>query len=179
MIISVDKNRKYNGMLNDIRESISPGDTSKEFRQTIKMLDPDFPVGDNGEKISMRDITDDDFEDHLSFVKTMCLRRGVRLDYFNDGDVMVAREAEIGIRIGQDIEESDGMIIVGIVCSNCGAETIRGLSDARYEEVADIVSGKREESFDPVTDSFICAGCIVLDKFNGGVDAEDYSRECV
>lgn len=160
MIISVDDNRKFNGMLSDIREAISPSDNSKTFRNTIKQLDPNFPLNKDGSKKSMRDVTEDEFKKHLSFVKTMCLRQGVRLEYFTEIDVVAAEEAQFSVAVSETYEEQDELIIVGITCSNCGCETIRGLSEKRYKEAKDIEAGTKTEDMDPLTNSFLCANCI-------------------
>jgi len=161
MIISVDDNRKFNGLLGDIRAMVSPTSDGKSFRKDIKDLDPNFPLAENGtDKISMRDITQEEFDDHLSFVKTMCIRQGIRMDYFTEADVVCAKEATFSVEVSNQAEELDDKIIVGVVCSNCGCETIRGLTDDRYEEAKAIALGDKKESFTPLSESFLCVNCI-------------------
>ncbi len=162
MIISLDDNKRFNALLRDIRNQIAPECDAKGFRQEIKNLDPNFPLSESGiNKISMRDITQDEFEDHLVFVKTMCIKQGIRLEYFTDIDVITAEETTYKVDVSNKYEEDDsGRIIVGIVCSNCGCETIRGLTDERYDEARAIASGKREERHMPRSASFICINCL-------------------
>ena len=164
MIISVDDNRKYNGFLNQIREAICPRCDQKKFRQEIKNLDPNFPVDEeSGSKISMRDISQEDFDAHTSFVKTMCIRQGIRLDWFTETDIFDAREAKFIADASDDFEEDDeGRITTGVICSNCGCQTIRQLTEERYDELKSIASGDREERTDPLSESFYCLNCIVL-----------------
>jgi len=163
MIISVDKNRKYNGMLNDIRKALYKDVDSKTFRKMIKDLDPKFPMTEDGSsKISMRDITEVEFAAHLSFVKTMCIKQGLRLEYFTEGDVIVAKEAVFQPIVTDRFEEVDGGVLSGVVCSNCGCETVRMLSNERYDEIKSITLGEKKESFTPLSASFICIKCFSL-----------------
>lgn len=160
MVISIENNRKYNGMLNDIRSSVSPVDDSKSFRVTIKQLDPNFPRNNDGSKKSMKDITEQELVEHTSFIKTMCLRQGVRLEYFSDIDVMAADEAVFKAQIMNIYEKTDKFVVADVVCSNCGCVTKRGLSQKRYKELKEISAGKREEIMEPLADSFLCANCL-------------------
>lgn len=163
MIISVEENRKYNGMLNDIRKALYKDVDIKTFRKMIKDLDPGFPMTKDGlNKISMRDITEAEFATHLSFVKTMCIRQGLRLEYFTEYDVIAAEEAVFKPAVTDRFEEVDGGVLAGVVCSNCGCETVRMLSYDRYKEIKEITLGKEKERFTPLSASFICIKCFTL-----------------
>jgi hypothetical protein len=163
MIISLENNKKYNGMLNDIRVALYPAYTGKTFRTEAKMLDPDFPRKD-GEKISMRDITEDQLAAHTKFLKTMCIKEGLRLEYFTDSDILDA-EAELPhCRIDGDFVEEDGQFVGRIVCSSCGSSTKRQLTKERLAQAKAISEGKVEEIIDHKevgwSESFICLNCM-------------------
>ena len=162
MLISSDDNRKYNGLLNDIRKVLYPHINSKKFRQEIKSLNPNFPIGDNGEKISMRDITPDDFEEHLTFVKTMSIRQGFVPEYLSNADIQVAHNVVLSAGVNDEYEEVDDGVVTFVTCSNCGCSTVRKLTYDRYDEILRISQGKEEEKFDPITRSFVCTNCLIL-----------------
>jgi hypothetical protein len=162
MIISLENNKKYNGMVNDIRKGLYSHMDAKTFRPMVKDLDPNFPVSDDGKKISMRDITEDQLTRHTDFLKTMSIRQGLRLDYFTDGDIACAEEAVFTTSVSDQFEEEEGTVIAGVICSNCGCETIRGLTSERFDEIMAIMDGSREERMDPITESFLCVNCIKI-----------------
>ncbi len=163
MIISLENNKRYNGMVNDIRKGLYSHVNSKDFRPMIKELDPEFPLGEDGRsKISMRDITEEELVTHTAFLKTMCIRQGLRLEYFNEGDVTCAQEAILVASVTDGYEEVDDGVLAGVICSNCGCETIRKLTDERYDEIKAITTGDKKESFTPLSASFLCINCIKL-----------------
>jgi len=157
MIISQEKNRAYNGMLNTLRTIMYPHIESKKFRTIAKEMNPNFPRIDGLEK-SMADITDNEFELHLTFLKTMAIRRDVILESFSRSDIDRAKNAKISIDVSEDTEEDGDMIVVDVTCSNCGAKTVRGLTEDRYVELVNIVFGDGEES-NKLEDSFMCLEC--------------------
>lgn len=172
MIISIEDNKKYNGFLSKIRESICPECDGKTFRKEIKELDPDFPVDENGKKISMRNLSQEDFEYHLDFIKTMSIRQGIIMDWFGEIDRVLANEKKITTRIDKYFKKSvDGSHYVFVICSNCGCSTKKKLSDERYNELCAIVDGKKSENVDNVSESFWCLNCVnraYLIENNGG-----------
>ena len=160
MLISQKSNRKYHGMLNSIRDSVSPYESSKSFRVTIKQLDPNFPRNEDGSKKSMKDMTEEELAKHTSFVKTMCIRQGIMSDFFSPADIETAKKVVFKPYISTLYEDKEDYVIADVVCSNCGCSTKRRLTKERYEELKEISSGKRKEIMNPLSDSFICTNCL-------------------
>lgn len=156
MIISLDNNKKYNGMLNDIRKALYAEVPAKDFRKMVKTLDPTFPVVD-GDLVSMREITQEQFEKHRDFLVDMSINQGNRLEYFTEVDVSRAKERQYKTRLIL----RDGKQYV--ICSNCGCSTERTLTDDRVSELAKIEAGEISETLSPKGDSFICLNCLKKD----------------
>ena len=156
MIISLEKNRAFNALLKEAQPLISPQGTQKAFRQEIKFLDPSFPRDENNEKVSMRDITDEQFDKHLQFVKTMLIKQGNRLEYFTDLDVEIAKDTSYKAS-GHMYQDS-----LWVVCSCCGCATKRELSQDRMKELTAIMNGEIQETLDPLSKSFECLNCFTI-----------------
>jgi hypothetical protein len=158
MIIPKEKNRAYNALLNSARKTMCPYMPPEKFRREVKNMDPEYPMVNNTPK-SMTEITEPELYRHMSFLKTMLIKRGVVLEYFSKDDISRADDANPKARVIGDFEEEGDGILVDVVCSSCGAATTRKLTPERYAEILLITDGEKEESKNTM-DSFQCAWCV-------------------
>jgi hypothetical protein len=157
VIISNEKNKAYNGLLGTMRKIMCPWKTHNDIRKGIKDMDPAFPMTEDGTKKSTADMTDDEMDAHISFIKTMLVKRGVILEYFKQSEVKEALSKKFDVYFIGEYEEIEDDVIINVVCPNCGAATIRRLTDDRFRELNDIMHGS--EVSDEIKSSFMCAWC--------------------
>jgi hypothetical protein len=160
MLIAKEQNRFYNAMLNDIRPSLYPDMGSKEFRTKIKDLDPEFPLDEDGNKKSMRDVTEPEWKTHVMFIKRMAIKRGVIVSSFSEENLGYANSVVLKAGMEAHYEEDGDCIIVNVICSSCGASTLRKLTEERFEELSLIANGEKDEELEKIVDSFICIDCM-------------------
>jgi hypothetical protein len=157
MIISNEKNKAYNGLLSTARKIMCPWKTHNDIRRDIKEMDPAFPILEDGTKKSTADMTDDEMDAHIDFIKTMLIKRGVVLEYFKDIEIKEASSREFDVYFVGEYEESGDDVVINVVCPNCGAATIRRLTEDRFLELNEMMHGKKVG--DDVKSSFMCAWC--------------------
>lgn len=152
-------NRKYNAILSEIRKGIGMRWSLKEYREVMKMADPFF-IRVNGVPISMKDITQDQMSNHISFMRMYAVRKG-----FVPKDTTSDEEAEFrSIKIlarAFDVKEDGDYIQCRVVCSSCGGATARILTRDRYDEICKIENGQLFEQVG--TNSFKCIDCHLVE----------------
>lgn len=165
MIISQKDNKFYAKFIDDFRFHFFPWHDNKVFREYIKTLNPGYPIDDTtGKYVSFAKISVVEFRKHLSFLKVLACKYGMKSDYLTSIDAEIADTTWFRTKIVK-IEQGGGDFnIAFVLCSRCGASTKRGLTRVRFQELMDIEEGNRIETLDPIDKSFICAHCIKYKK---------------
>ena len=161
MVISQSDNKFYAKVLDDLRVHSFSHVTNKKLREHIKDLNPNYPIDQTtGKYKSFAKISVLEFREHLSFLKIIACKYGMKAEYFDQLDIDIAKEKHFKTRVVKSEEVGGEFNIVFVLCSRCGSSTKRGLSRGRLQELMDIEEGNRVETLDPIDKSFICAHCM-------------------
>ena len=164
MQITQRENKFYAKLLDDIRTQYFPWNTNKELREYIKEMNPNYPVDNTtGKYVSFAKISVEEFRRHLSFLKIMAIKYGMKSDYLNVIDRNVAGATHFKTKITKIEHSGKDFNIVSVLCSRCGSVTKRGVTRERLKELMDIDEGKAVEIIDPINKSFLCVNCTSKD----------------
>ena len=165
MVIDQSDNKFYAKVLDNLRIHSFPWNTNKGMREYIKELNPDYPIDQTtGKYKSFAKISVVEFREHLSFLKIIACKYGIKAEYLDQLDIDIARAKHFKTRIVKIEQVGSDFSIVYVLCSRCGSSTKRGLTRERFQELMDIEEGNKVETFVPITKSFICAHCIKYKK---------------
>jgi len=158
MKVSRDRNRYYHKLLQDLQPVYGKEISSKEFREKIKYITPQFPVDKDGKAQSMRDLEPIEFEKFVTFLKVMAIKHGVVSELLTEEDYQLAEGVVYPMQIvSHKIEKK--INIVAVTCSRCGCISTKGIEDDRLNELHLIIKGEKQERFDNLMNSFVCLKC--------------------
>jgi len=89
MLISQNFNRFYRAIIKEVRDKLyalaEDKEAYKEVTPTsvadaLKMQNENYPVGEDGVKISTAKITSKELTNHLEFIRLFCSERGITLN---------------------------------------------------------------------------------------------------